>query len=393
QAYDLYLRAAAYLEWGLGPTADDLRTGIGFLEEAVALDPEFALGFASLSQARSALYYVLRTNELQYAEQARIDALHAIDLNPNLAKGHLAMGLYHYRSSLDYESALLALGVARRLAPRNAEILSWTGTIKKRQAKFDEAAALLEVALSFDPRNLTILGELAVVERCRGNYALVLEYLDRSIAIKPSANAREYRASHILTSTGDTRPMREFLSQAPESFRIREDWSELLEMEGDLEGAIGHRQTLVDSSTDDSQRASQLVKLARLYWLKGNHAESQRLAAMAIPKLGEADDWVNLIHLAMAHAISGQPQDVRLQIERALATPRLQRDLLSRCRAQLVLAEVYVMNGDPAAAVRTLKERLRVTQEVSAKNLMMRPIFNSLHEREDFKALGDATKP
>src|SRR4029434_10022455 len=56
EAYDAYLRGLAF-ETRSNFAFDNLMKAIGFYERAVALDPNFALGWARLSRAAALLYF------------------------------------------------------------------------------------------------------------------------------------------------------------------------------------------------------------------------------------------------------------------------------------------------------------------------------------------------
>ena len=71
-------------------TADDTRKAIGYYEEAIRLDPRYALAYAKLSSAADTLAfnYAVPVQEREEAiAKARASARSALDLAPNLRRG------------------------------------------------------------------------------------------------------------------------------------------------------------------------------------------------------------------------------------------------------------------------------------------------------------------
>ena len=93
EAYNALLQGNFYYN---RRTAEDTRKAIGYYEEAIRLDPRYALAFAKLSinALNLASYYAgLATKEREEAiAKARASAKRALELDPNLADAHLAQG-------------------------------------------------------------------------------------------------------------------------------------------------------------------------------------------------------------------------------------------------------------------------------------------------------------
>src|SRR5438067_409653 len=93
EAYNALLQGNFYFN---RRTAEDFRKAIGYYEEAIRLDPRYALAYARLSSAAVTLatsYAGLATKEGQEAiAKARASAKSALDLDPNLSEGHSAQG-------------------------------------------------------------------------------------------------------------------------------------------------------------------------------------------------------------------------------------------------------------------------------------------------------------
>jgi tetratricopeptide (TPR) repeat protein len=81
-------------------------------EQAIKLDPNFALAFAGLSMVESWAYHSADPTPAR-REKARLNADEALRLQPDLPEGHLALGFSYYYGDRDYERALAEFEIAK----------------------------------------------------------------------------------------------------------------------------------------------------------------------------------------------------------------------------------------------------------------------------------------
>src|SRR5438876_2242490 len=103
-AYVLYLRAREY-QTRPDNFLQDFRSAARYFEQAIALDPNFALAHARLSAVTSQIYHWFEPTEAT-KQKAHAEALESLRLQPNLGEGHAALGLCLYYEDTDYEEAL-----------------------------------------------------------------------------------------------------------------------------------------------------------------------------------------------------------------------------------------------------------------------------------------------
>ncbi len=82
-------------------------------EQAIKLDPNFALAFADLSMVQSWVYHSFDPIPAR-REKVRLNADEALRLQPDLPEGHLALGFSYYYGDRDYARALTEFETARR---------------------------------------------------------------------------------------------------------------------------------------------------------------------------------------------------------------------------------------------------------------------------------------
>src|SRR5205807_6549155 len=85
----------------------------------------------------------------------------ALRLQPDLPEAHLALGFSYYYGDRDYERALAEFEVAKRGLPNEAQAYMAIGAIQRRQGKWAESTANLEKAAELDPKNGSVLLNLA----------------------------------------------------------------------------------------------------------------------------------------------------------------------------------------------------------------------------------------
>src|SRR5438105_9071679 len=91
-AYVLYLRARQY-QTRPDNLLQDFRTAAELFQQAIALDPNFAVAHARLSAVASQIYHWYEPTDAQ-KRKARREADESLRLQPDLGEGHLALGSY-----------------------------------------------------------------------------------------------------------------------------------------------------------------------------------------------------------------------------------------------------------------------------------------------------------
>src|SRR5262245_24749992 len=111
-AYLLYVQAHHYANQPDRPRETSVKAEELF-EQAIKLDPNFALAFAGLSMVQSWLYHEAEPTPAR-REKARLNANESLRLQPDLPEGHLALGFSYYYGDRDYERALTEFEIAKR---------------------------------------------------------------------------------------------------------------------------------------------------------------------------------------------------------------------------------------------------------------------------------------
>ena len=138
----------------------------------------------------------------------------ATELRPNAAETHLARGAHLYRAFRDYKGALSELEAARAGLPNDPRILELTAYILRHQGKPEEGLRALEQAVAVDPRNPSMLSQLAISYECLRRYPEEKATLQRILEITPDDIAVASSIAFVdLDWRADTAPLHQFLDR------------------------------------------------------------------------------------------------------------------------------------------------------------------------------------
>jgi serine/threonine-protein kinase len=135
-------------------TLQDLKKSIDYFDNAIALDPNYALAYSGLADA-----YALRANSgeppHEMMPKAREAAQKALSLDDNLAEAHTALGqilAYYY---YDFAGAEREYKRAIEIKPNYQTAHQWHGEQLSALGRHEEAIAEMRWALEIDPVSLS----------------------------------------------------------------------------------------------------------------------------------------------------------------------------------------------------------------------------------------------
>jgi len=185
EAYDAYLRGLA-AEGQQLHSVYAMETAVGFYEQAVQLDPAFALAWSRLSRADFDLY-----NSPNDPTDARRDAAkRALDmaqkLQPHSPETLLALATYQVVVLRDYELAKTTYRMVGKMLPGSSDVPASLAWIARRQGHWDETVGYYEQALVLDPRNIELLIGAAANYSDLRKFGAALKLCDRALDIQPN---------------------------------------------------------------------------------------------------------------------------------------------------------------------------------------------------------------
>jgi tetratricopeptide (TPR) repeat protein len=178
-------------------------------QEAVRLDPNFALAYAEWSIALSAYAGLFAHGPAvgDFYRQARAPALKAIALAPELAEGHLALAIVR-TDSLDFAGASDELQRAVTLAPGSARVLRDYGEFAARMGRTDAGIAAARRAVALDPLNVNSHGSLSSALLSARRYDEALAAYRDGLSLGPKDPTWPHLGALIYYALGDFEKMR-----------------------------------------------------------------------------------------------------------------------------------------------------------------------------------------
>jgi TolB-like protein/predicted Zn-dependent protease len=325
EAYDAYLRGLSF-QARTGQSIHLALKTIGYFEQAVQLDPNFAIAWAHLSRAHAYLYF-------QRVDTARPDLAkdaleHAQKLQPNSPETLLALGYYQYWVLRDYGLAKATFGLVSKLLPGNSDVAWALSAVNRRLGNWNESLAAVEAGLALDPRN----GELLTTSAW--TYAMLRQF--------PMALKRYDQATDIIANDPDLISLKGGIYQA----------------QGNLEQAAS---LLSEISVQTPFENAFFVKVTQLR-LERNYAEAIRLLQTRLAQFkftSEIYKGATQVYLAIAQLLAGDAAGAKAAAEQARNTLEpLSKKQPDNSNFAEWLALAYALLGNKELA---LKEAERAT--------------------------------
>lgn len=183
-AYNEYLQGLFYRN-KLGPA--NRRIAMTHFENALAIEPEFALAWAGLS--RAAIDYASQGSEAveEAQRRGRKAADRALQLDPNLPEAHIALGRIQYIFDWDWAAAEASYRRALELRPGDVQARRSLYDLASGHADFDEALRQMQSLIEVDPLDenlqLTYSGALYDVGDLKASEAVIRRLLKQNPAM------------------------------------------------------------------------------------------------------------------------------------------------------------------------------------------------------------------
>ncbi len=199
QAYEAYLLGRHY--WHQR-NPDSLATAIGYFEQSLVIEPGFALAYTGLADCYLAMVSYGNLDKAEALAKAEPLLAKALELAPNLAESHLALGNLH---SLKTEWSLAEAEYRKSLAlnPNLSMSHMFLANVYNDTGRLSEAYDEYRKALLLDPLHATILMNLSQTALKLGLYTRAERYLAQAKALFPTHAYLLGLSAHIHVSSGN----------------------------------------------------------------------------------------------------------------------------------------------------------------------------------------------
>jgi len=284
-AYDLCLKARYHL---LKMTQEGREAGRRYCEQAIALDPNYALAYVVLAESYLWNLYWGSTEPRESYPRAKAAALEALRLDETIADAHSALGTVLGSGEFDWRGAEREFCRALELSPSSAVVrydYAWCYAMwfLFPLGRVEEALAEMRRALELDPLDPfynTLVGYLL---HCTGQFEPAVAQLQHAIDLDPT-----FFFSYWLFST-------------------------VLDVAGRLDEAVAAAEKANELS---GGTASTLGTLGRAYGMAGRTAEARQLLEELTAR--RRLTYVPASALASVHRGLGGRDEARSWVERGI---------------------------------------------------------------------------
>lgn len=187
-AYTLYLTGRQLWNMRL---EEGLRLAIEQFQQAIEIDPDYALAYAGLADAYSIMANWGFLPEGEGYSQAREAALKALELDNKLGEAHASLGLIKWAYEHKVREAEREFRRAIELNPNYPTAHHWYAMFLQGLGRHEEALAEVRRALDLDPLSPVINHALGKILLLTGQFEAAREQYQRTVELAPGfAQAR-----------------------------------------------------------------------------------------------------------------------------------------------------------------------------------------------------------
>jgi serine/threonine-protein kinase len=155
EAYELYLKGRYHLH---KLTPPEIQTSISYFQQAIDIDPSYALAYVELADAYRSFGLVGEKPSGEFFPKAKAAAQKAIEIDDTLAEAHAELGFTIFWYDWDWNAAENQLKRGLELDPNNADIHLFYAHLLSNTGRHVEGLAQVKRARELDPLDLRING-------------------------------------------------------------------------------------------------------------------------------------------------------------------------------------------------------------------------------------------
>jgi TolB-like protein/Tfp pilus assembly protein PilF len=404
-AYDLFLKG----EFEQHAANTSLKTesfdqATAWYQQAIALDPNFALAYARLVECRMSRHWFIESfTEAELAEVKQM-ADHALILAPDLAEAHVALGVFYYYGYRQYDQALAEFQRAIQLQPNNAQAIEYSGYVHRRQGQWTRCLEELRKALEIDPRSADVAGNLGQT------YGLLRMWKDAERVARHAVSIDPYDVIGmralllaILNGKGDVDEAQKVLGTFPSDNKII-----IASIAGDVGSVTGERAytfvlghkfedalkvwgTIGGAPSDERRQASARSAIRVVAGdLSGATADAEKAVRLLEERLRQRpNELVSLRQLSWSYLALNRSGDALKTAQQLVDVLPPEKDALLGAANLAGLAEIEARSGAAAEAVKNLRRLLSIPagESVTITRLKIDPVWDPIRNDPGFQQL------
>lgn len=215
-AHNAYLLGHYYAQ---RRSVDDYNKAVAHFDEAIRLDPAYALAYAERSEAWTLIGDI--TGEMKTAwAKARDDAEKAVAIAPELGEAHSALGWVRFFTEWKFSEGLRELNRAKELSPANPTVNDLLARVIVYLGRIDAAEKQAHRAVELDPLAFAPQNNLARVLWFAGKLDEADAVARKAAELQPNAaSSRRWQVLIAIQRHDGETALREAQLEPDESYR------------------------------------------------------------------------------------------------------------------------------------------------------------------------------
>jgi TolB-like protein/DNA-binding SARP family transcriptional activator len=193
--YELYLRGLYFFN------QLQIQRSVNYLEEAVRKDPKFAHAYAALAEAYAVPAAYNELSAIDLRSKGMEAAKTALQINPDLAGAHSALGWLHM-SGFEWDEAGESLRRALELDPDAPRVRLYYAVYLHRQGYTERSFLELQIARQMDPLSLPVNSIFGSVLGETGRTDEAIRHLQETLELDETFPLAHAVLAHIYLGTG-----------------------------------------------------------------------------------------------------------------------------------------------------------------------------------------------
>jgi tetratricopeptide (TPR) repeat protein len=363
-------------------------TAIESYDKVIRDNPKFAEAYAKRSIARSWGYH-LRQLDSSSIELCRKDYEKALSLDKNLKEADIAKGFYFYycRDSLD--QALIHFENAARKDPSDYHPLYYMAITLRGMGKWDESQTFMRQVIQFNPREALFMTNIGLSYAYLHNYDSALIFHQKAIDLIPAWSAPyKNKFDALVLKKGMTPAAEAILNEA-----VKKTGDNMLEYYifcNIYKGKYAEALRLASNAdkSDFDYAAMKYITLGKLSISLNNPDAPKYYDTASVIIQQEIKMYPDSYYLhgilGIAYAGMGRKSEAVKEVENAIIIG-VRKNLMIECEMRLMLAQVYVMNGDYFNALPCIAKLLNTPSPLSEKMLYTDPLWKPMMDQREFR--------
>ena len=200
EAHNAYLQGHFYFE---RRNLEDYRKAVGFFDQAIRFDSDYALAYAERSEAWAWIGDLSSEKKKEAWKAAGSDAEKAVAVDPNLAEAHAALGWVRFFIEWKFAEGLAELKRAQQLSPWNPTASDLLARVVVYLGQFEEAEKLARQSIELDPLAYQARISLARVLFTEGKLDETEAAARKAAELQPSAAGNHRFQVFVAIQRGD----------------------------------------------------------------------------------------------------------------------------------------------------------------------------------------------